>query len=173
MNSSPHIRSSLCNPPHAASSGKRPITIPNLSRHPTRRLPQHPEHNASLYSKLLSPAPPLPPHQFNMCDTDFHTQDLYTRLRIPFNAHTPHIGLVSLERLVDVLPANAFRRTHLALAQRAFEGAAWLYDRALYEQGGVVLERFLELLGSDSQGNTTVGEVERVFCVVAAEGWGW
>ena len=36
-----------------------------------------------------------------------------------------------------------------------------------------MLERFLELLGSDSQGNTTVGEVERVFCVVAAEGWGW
>ena len=96
-----------------------------------------------------------------------------TRPRIPLNAHTPNIGLVSLERLVDILPANAFRRTRLALVQRAFERAAWLYDRALYERGGVVLERFLELLGSDSQGNTTVGEVERVFCVVAAEGWGW
>ena len=110
--------------------------------------------------------PPSPPHAPTLTTPS-------TRPPIPFNAHTPHIGLVSLERLVDVLPANAFRRTRLALAQRAFEGAAWLYDRALYERGGVVLERFLELLGSDSQGNTTVGEVERVFCVVAAEGWRW
>ena len=85
----------------------------------------------------------------------------------------PHIGLVSLEHLVDALSADAFRRTRLTFAQRAFKRAAWLYDRALYERGGVVLERFLELLGSDSQGNTTVGEVERVFCVVAAEEWGW
>ena len=78
MNSSPHIRSSMHNSPHAASSssGKCPITIPSLHRHPTRRLLQHPEHNASLYGKPLWPAPPLPPHQFNMSDTDFYTQDL-------------------------------------------------------------------------------------------------
>ena len=73
MNSSPHIRSSLCSPPHAtSSSGKRPITIPNLPRH----LSQRPEHNASLYGKPLWPAPPLPPYQFNVSDTDFYTQGL-------------------------------------------------------------------------------------------------
>ena len=71
MNSSPHICSSLCNPSHATSSGKRPITIPNLPRH----LPQRPERNASLYGKPLWPAPPLPPHQFNVSDTDFYAQD--------------------------------------------------------------------------------------------------
>ena len=76
MNSSPYIRSSLRNAPHATSSGKRPITIPALPRHPTRCLLQRPEHNASLYGKPLWPAPPLPPHQFNMSDPDFHTQDL-------------------------------------------------------------------------------------------------
>ena len=75
MNSSPHIRSSLCNPSHATSSGKRSITTPNFPRHPTRHLPQRPEHNASLYGKPLWPTPPLPPHQFNVSDTDFFTQD--------------------------------------------------------------------------------------------------
>ena len=76
MNSSPHIRSSLRNPTHAnPSSGKRPITTPALLRYSTRRLSQRPEHIASLYGELLSPVPPLP-HQFNMPDTDFHTQDL-------------------------------------------------------------------------------------------------
>ena len=73
MNSSPHISSSLRNPPHATpSSGKRPITTPALPRYSTGCLSQRPEHNASLYGEPLPPALLLSPHQFNMPDTDFY-----------------------------------------------------------------------------------------------------
>ncbi|OCL08035.1 hypothetical protein AOQ84DRAFT_377142 [Glonium stellatum] len=172
MDSLIRSRSTLGNPPIVAPSpGKRPITISSLLHSTTRQRNRSPspERDDEAFYENLKPLPRLSSEQFNIAKIRYPHLDLSTLRIIPFNPYTPHIGFVSLERFLNLLPANCFQRTRLTLAERTFEIAAWIYDRALYEQIEAVLERFMELLRSDSDGNTTFEEVMHAFCAVAAE----